>query len=254
MRIAFLFLGITVLFYSCVPQHKIVYVQSPADKTVGLYPGANKRGVTIEPFDLLYISVASASADPAAVNFFNQDKLNYNSLSELSLSVLSYTVSDSGAVTLPVIGKIKLQGLTLEQAAAVIRDSSVSYFSKPIVSVKYVNNNVTVLGEVAKAGTYPYTNEKLTIFNALGLAGDITEYGNRKNVVLIRETKDAVLKYRLDLTQDSIFKSPYYHLRPGDLVYVEPLKIRRFGMKEYPFALIVSAVTAVYVVLYYVKK
>ncbi|HEV7230482.1 MAG TPA: polysaccharide export protein, partial [Bacteroidia bacterium] len=128
------------------------------------------------------------------------------------------------------------------------------HISHPVVSVKFVNNNITILGEVAKAGTYAYPNEKLSLFNALGLAGDITEYGNRKKVTLIRESNNSIHKYNLDLTQDDIFKSEFYYLRPNDVVYVEPLKIRRFGMKEYPFTLIVSAITSAFLILYYVKK
>jgi polysaccharide export outer membrane protein len=243
-----------LLLASCVPQHKIVYVQSDApDKETAYAIGTNKS-LKIEPFDMLYISIGSANGEQNGYNFFNQDKQNYNSVSELSMSVLGYTVNDSGAITLPVIGKIHLQGLTLDQAAGLIRDSTKSVVSHPIVSVRFVNSAVTVLGEVGKAGTYSYPNERLTIFYALGLAGDITEYGNRKKVVLIRESKKVIHKYYLDLTRDDIFKSDYYYLRPNDVVYVEPLKVRRFGMKEYPFALVVSAVTSVFLVLYYVKK
>jgi polysaccharide export outer membrane protein len=248
-------LVLTVLFLSsCVPQHKIVYAQSKEKDKPESYPVLNNKGLKIEPFDMLYISIGSASGEPTEYNFFNQDKQNYNSMTELSLSVLGYTVNDSGAITLPVIGKLHLQGLTLDQASSLIRDSTKSVISHPIVSVRFVNNSITVLGEVGKAGTYPYPNEHLTIFYALGLAGDITEYGNRKEVVLIRETNKAIHKYYLDLTSDDIFRSDFYYLRPNDVLYVAPLQVRRFGMKEYPFALVVSAVTAVFLALYYIKK
>ncbi|HXC06515.1 MAG TPA: polysaccharide biosynthesis/export family protein, partial [Bacteroidia bacterium] len=229
---AFLILALA----SCVPQHKVVYVQSPASGIDYAYPIERTKNLKIEPFDMLYISVSSSNGEQNNSNFFNLDKQNYNSITEQTLSLLSYTVNDSGMVRFPVIGKLKLQGLTLDEAAGLIRDSTQGVISHPIVSVRFVNNAVTVLGEVGKAGTYSYTNERLTVFFALGLAGDITEYGNRKKVVLIRECQHVIHKYILDLTRDDIFRSEYYYLRPNDIVYVEPLKIRRFGMKEYPFA------------------
>ncbi len=248
------FFLILPLFQSCVPQHKMVYAQSPVDGLAYAYSSANKKALLIEPADVLYISVGTAGGDPNLPTVFNQEKQNYNSISEISLSVLGYTVNDSGSVSLPVIGKICVQGLTVDQAAAVIRDSTKHIIINPIVSVRFVNNSVTILGEVTKAGSYPYPSEKLTVFNALGLAGDITEYGNRKQVMLIREGGQSIHKYCLDLTQDSIFRNEFYYLRPNDVLYIAPLKIRRFGMKEYPFNLIVSAVTSALLVLYYEKK
>jgi polysaccharide export outer membrane protein len=253
MKHILLFCVLVFSMISCVPHRKILYVQSALAKTEYDYAVGSKKSLKIEPFDVLYISILSGSDHPG-FNFFRQDKLNFNSLTEASLGVLSYSVNDSGNVVLPVVGEIKIKGLTLNEAAVVIRKATQKEIIDPVVSVKFVNSSVTILGEVTKPGTYPYQNEKLNLFYAIGLAGDITEYGNRKKVVLIRETNNAVHKYCLDLTQDDIFKSDFYYLRPNDILYVEPLRIRRFGMKEYPFALIVSAVTSAFLVLYYVKK
>ncbi len=247
------FLLATILFFaSCVPQRKIVYFQSENEKKEYDYLVESKRIVKIEPFDLLYIGIGSA--DQSGYNFFNQEKQNFNSVSEQSLSVLGYTVSDSGYIQLPILGKIKVQGLTLDQASSVIKEYTKNVLTNPIVSIRFVNNTVTILGEVDKPGTYTYTKGQLTIFNALGLANDITEYGNRRKVAVIRETNKTIHKSYLDLTTDDIFKSDYYYLRPNDVLYVEPLRIRRFGMKEYPFTLVVSSITSAFLILYYVKK
>ncbi len=254
MRNCFFILLFANFLTACVPHSKIVYVQSSTDKAKYEYFSESKKSVKIEPFDVLYISINSADGEHSGYNFFNEDKQHYNSVSELSLSVLSYTVNDSGNIILPVVGKIKMQDLTLTEAALLIKEKTKKEISDPIVSVKFVNSTVTLLGEVAKPGTYAYQNEKLTVFYALGMAGDITEYGNRKKVVLIRESNNIVHKYFLDLTQDAIFQSDFYYLRPNDVLYVEPLRIRRFGMKEYPFALVASLITSALLVLFYVKK
>jgi polysaccharide export outer membrane protein len=237
---------------SCVPQHKIIYVQSAENKKDLEYSGENGKNIRIQSFDLLFISIISS--DPKEDNFLAREKQNFTSISEATLAVLSYTVNDSGAVFLPGLGSFVVKGLTLEGAAGTIRTAAAQKLSDPMVSVRFVNTTITILGEVARPGTYPYTNDRLTIFRALGLAGDINEYGNRKKVVLIREKDRKIHKYNLDLTKDDLFNSDFYYLRPNDVVYIQPLKIRRFGMKEYPFALVVSTISSVLLLLYYVKK
>jgi polysaccharide export outer membrane protein len=246
------FLLFVVFFASCVPQRKMVYVQSPNEKAEYEFLVKNKKSLRIEPFDMLYISINSL--DQSGYNFFHQENGGTMTVSDASLSILSYTVSDSGTITLPILGKLKLQGLTLDEAANSIKNFTKNVLNNPIVSVRFANNSITVLGEVSKPGTYPYFKEQLNIFYALGLAGDITEYGNRRKVTLIREKNKIINKYELDLTKDEIFKSDYYYLRPNDVLYVEPLRIRRFGMKEYPIALLLSAITSAFLILNYFKK
>ena len=254
MRNYYFIVFITILLLaSCVPQRKMVYVQSPNQKPDYEYLVKNKKSLRIEPFDMLFISINSL--DQAGYNFFNQDgNSSSTSITEASLAVVSYTVSDSGTITLPILGKLKLQGLTLDEAALSIRNFTKNVLNNPIVSVRFVNNFITVLGEVSKPGTYPYYKEQLNIFYALGLAGDISEYGNRRKVILLREKNKIINKYHLDLTKDEIFKSDFYYLRPNDVLYVEPLKIRRFGMKEYPFTLFFSAITSAFLILNYFKQ
>jgi polysaccharide export outer membrane protein len=246
----FIFLSMGLL--SCVPQHKIIYVQSSNEKTNCEYPLHCEKALLIQPHDMLYITVSSL--DQPGYNFFNQEKQNYNTISDATLNVLSYTVNEKGFLSLPVLGEIKAKGLTTVEVAKAISDSVKHMLNNPMVAVRFVNSNITILGEVTRPGTYSYTNENLSLFRAIGLAGDVTEYGDRRQVILIRENEKRIHKYKLDLTRDDLFQSEYYYLRPNDILYVQPMKIRRFGMKEYPFALVVSAVTSAFLVLYYVKK
>jgi polysaccharide export outer membrane protein len=252
MRNYYFFLLIILFFASCVPQRKMVYVQSPNEKAEYEFLVKNKKSLRIEPFDMLYISINSL--DQSGYNFFHQENSGTMSVSDASLSILSYTVSDSGTITLPILGKLKLQGQTLDEAANSIKNFTKNVLNNPIVSVRFANNSITVLGEVLRPGTYPYFKEQLNVFYALGLAGDITEYGNRRKVTLIREKNKIINKYELDLTKDEIFKSDFYYLRPNDVLYVQPLKIRRFGMKEYPIALVLSAITSAFLILNYFKQ
>ena len=248
----YFFILIIISLASCVPQRKMVYVQSPNEKAEYEFLVKNKRSLRIEPFDMLYISINSL--DQSGYNFFHQESGGTMTVSDASLSIMSYTVSDSGTITLPILGKLKLQGQTLDEAANTIKSFTKNVLNNPIVSVRFSNSNVTVLGEVLRPGTYPYFKEQLNVFYVLGLAGDITEYGNRRKVTLIREKNKIINKYQLDLTKDEIFKSDYYYLRPNDVLYVEPLRIRRFGMREYPFTLFFSAVTSAFLILNYFNK
>jgi polysaccharide export outer membrane protein len=124
-----------------------------------------------------------------------------------------------------------------------IKDSLTNILSQPLVSVKLVNRYISVLGQVRIPGHFPYAQEKLTIYDAIGLAGDMTTYANRKEVVLARNENGKNVVVRIDLTQPEILESNYYYLRPNDMIYVKPMKKRLWGMEQFPYALILSTIT-----------
>lgn len=143
----------------------------------------------------------------------------------------NYLVDNEGNIDFPRVGRLKLGGLTKAEAEAVIEKAIRPYMAetagKTIVTVRMVNYKITVLGEVARQGMYTVTNEKISIFEALALAGDLTIYGVRSNVKLIREDatgrKDV---YVLNLNDANLINSPYYYLQQNDIVYVEPNKVK----------------------------
>jgi len=243
---------ILVIMAGCVSQKRIVLIQSPKKQASYDYPAGKRREVKIEPMDELYINVNSI--DQSGYNFFKPDMGATMSITEASIAVLSYTVNDSGFILLPFLGKLKVSGLTTEEAAIKIQEEAKSRLNSPMVSVRFVNSYVTVLGEVQKPGTYSYLKQQMTIFKAIGLASDLTEYGNRRKVALLREDKNGVHKYYLDLTKDDIINSEFYYLRPNDVIYIEPLKVRWWGMKEFPFMLLMAALTNYLLIWNYSKK
>ena len=245
MKVYHLFI-IAFLAFSCVSQKRMIYIQQKENTETYT---SHRSELLIKPFDLLYINVSSL--DQQGYNFFSQDKGAMTVTSEL-LNVISYTVSDSGEVKLPVIGKLKLNGLSLDQAEQAIEVAYRSYLNNPSVSIRFVNNLVTILGQVNKPGTYPFQTPHINIFNAIGLAGDITEYGNRKRVTIIREEKNNEIKrFTLDLTKDDILQSNNLYIRPNDVIFIEPLKTRWWNMQHFPFELIFSAITTAILVLSY---
>lgn len=183
----------------------------------------------IQPDDILSINVQTV--DPAATQIITASNLQNSAVGSTSVgstgsqTINGYLVDKNGYVEIPVLGKLKLQGLTTQQARELIRARAEQFFKDPTVNVRFANFRVTILGEVEKPGTYVVPNEKITILDALGLAGDLTIYGKRENVLLIRQYADGRREaVRLDLTKSSVLNSPYYYLRQNDYIYVEPVK------------------------------
>jgi polysaccharide export outer membrane protein len=158
-------------------------------------------------------------------------------------SLLSYSVDKDGYLFLSVVGKILVKDKTLSEVSAILKESLKGILNQPNVSVKLVNRYVTVLGEVNRPGNFAYSKDKLTVFDALGLAGDIGDYGNRKKVILIRNAEGQNIRINLDLNKAEILSSEYYYLRPNDILYVKPLREKFWGLRQFPYAIILSTLT-----------
>ncbi|TKK68214.1 hypothetical protein FC093_11295 [Ilyomonas limi] len=143
-------------------------------------------------------------------------------------AINGYLVDKDGYVELSFVGKVKVGGLTTAQAQDKIRAEVDKYFNNPVVNVRYANFKITVLGEVARPSSYVMPNEKVTIFDALGMAGDLTIFGKRENVLLLRDSSstDNREMVRLNLNSKGIVSSPYFYLKPNDIIYVEPSKYK----------------------------
>lgn len=178
------------------------------------------------------LSVSIFTTDPTAAANVNisggASSSSSTSSSTTSSSEQAGNVLDNeGNIEIPVIGKINVIGLTLQQASSLIKERALVYFKDPVVVVKLKNFKITVLGEVARPGTYFIPSEKSTIIDALGLVGDLTPFGNRDNILLIRHNADnSVNTYRFNLKSSAVIKSPYFYLQNNDALYIEPTKAR----------------------------
>ncbi|GAB3940677.1 polysaccharide biosynthesis/export family protein [Spirosoma harenae] len=188
---------------------------------------------TIKAGDVLSVQISSLS--PEATAFFNP-YATINMAERAGMQqpttatplpyIPGYSVNEEGQIELPIIGKQTVQGLTNSQAAAHIREKLLNYLKEPTVNVRNLNFQITVSGEVARPALFAIPNEQISLPAALGLAGDITIFGRRDNVLIIREENGQRTFNRIDLTKRDIFKSPYYYLHPNDVVYVEPGRAR----------------------------
>ncbi|RYE26049.1 MAG: hypothetical protein EOP51_01805 [Sphingobacteriales bacterium] len=141
----------------------------------------------------------------------------------------SYMIAADGTAELPLVGNTKLAGLTTSEAKELVKRKAQQYFKDPVVNVKYANFTVMVMGEVGKPGPVTVLNEKVSIVDAIGMASDMTPYGKRENVLLVREENGKNVYVRFDLNSSKTFESPYFYLKSGDIVYVEPNNVKKRG-------------------------
>jgi len=215
---------------SCVSPKSIVYFQG--DTLRNSSQAVTQRYVpTIQSSDLLAIVVGSLNTE--ANEIFNAANLARTANTNYSVSgggvretTLGYLVDADGNVEIPLIGKVAVKNLTTNVAADTIRHRLLNYLKEPSVTVRHLNFKVSVLGEVNRPAVYVIPDEKITLPEVLSLAGDLTIYGKRNNVLVIREEAGNRLYGRLDLTSRDIFNSPYYYIHKNDVIYIEPVKTR----------------------------
>lgn len=221
------FTCLVALLCSCSAK-KITYFQD-IDANQNQVIDVNYEAV-IKKDDLLGIVVSST--DPSATLPFNLPTVAFQSGSDKlssGQSLQGYLVDPNGNIDFPVIGNIHVEGLSRQQLVDTLKTKLNAYLNDPIVTVKYLNYKITVLGEVSKPGSFTIPNERVTILEALGLSGDMTVYGRRHNVLVIREENGKQKHYRVNMNSKELFSSPVYYLQQNDVVYVEPNRAKAAG-------------------------
>jgi polysaccharide export outer membrane protein len=205
--------------------------------------------------DYLYIQIITL--DPKSLSLFSSQAQASSSMTQTtdqSVYLNSYEVEPDGKIEFPFLGRVEVAGLTIEQVRDKLQQRAGEYYQNATVSVKQVNFNITLLGELARPGQYKVYQKRVSIFDAIGMAGDITNFGNRQNVILVRQTESGAQSHRLDLSSKKIIESEYFFLRPNDMVYVEPLKEKTFAFEAFPYAIILSSISTTILILTYIKK
>ena len=250
--IVFLTLGSLIIFGSCVDVKKVTYFP---DLGEGVIPSS---AINLEPVinksDILSISVTSPNPDATVMfNAPNMAATQTNAAAGNIAPSSGYLVSQEGTIEFPALGKIVVAGLTKEKLKQEITQKLIDskLLIDPIVAIRLLNYRVTVLGEVARPTVVTVPNEKISILEAIGLAGDITIYGKKENVLLIREEKGSKVIKRINLNSSEIFSSPYYYLKSNDVVYVEPnaAKVASSSRSQQLLPTILSALSFVAIIL-----
>jgi polysaccharide export outer membrane protein len=191
----------------------------------------NEAGIVIQPKDM--ISIVVSSRNPELVTMFNLPVVSYQAGSEIvsgagQQRLLGYVVDEEGNIDFPVLGPIKVAGLTRWELSGLIKNRLIKekYLSDAVVTVEFMNLKVAVIGEVNSPGLYSIEGDKVTVLQALALARDLTIFGRRDNVSVIREQDGKRVIYEINLTDVDLFKSPAYYLQQNDVVYVQPNDIK----------------------------
>ncbi|CAM1341454.1 polysaccharide biosynthesis/export family protein [Tenacibaculum amylolyticum] len=208
---------------SCVSKKEITYFQND---TIEQAKVSNSYKTIFKPDDLLQITVSAI--DFETVKPFNLPAVSFATTTDRAIGTpqqQTYLINNDGYIDFPVIGKIKLGGLTREQAIKLLKSKlDPDYVKNPTINIRIANFSITVLGDVKNPGTYTIPNERITILEALGLAGDLNITGKRNTIKVFREINGQKIEYNVDLRSNKVFTSPVYYLQQNDLVYVDQNK------------------------------
>lgn len=243
------YLAVT-FFVSCVSTKETVYFGNiPTDSPTVKLPEYKEPIVQVD--DILHITVQTIDGgSTVALNRLSGGNESGNPAPVANdNSPSGYLVDEEGKISLPMLGTLHVAGLTTSQVRALILEKAAQYFNDPTVQVRFANFKITVIGEVAKPATYTVPNEKVTLLDAIGMAGDLTIYGKRQTVLLIRDTQGSEKEFiRFDLNDYNTFKSPYFYLKQNDVVYVEPTRSRANANNAATFQIVSLALSALSVI------
>ncbi len=239
-----LIITVVLILSSCIPQKKLLLMQDrKKDKSSSIADSSDMQGTyRIQSNDNLYISVASVEGVNTA--FFNPALASNTTYSESNQILVGYYVNDAGYIHFPFLGDVYVKGKTLDATRLIMTEKLKKYVNEPMVTVKLINNTISLLGEFNSEGTYRITKSKLTIYEAVTLAGGFTPFAKRNKLKLLRQTADGPLIQIIDVSSDKILHSDLYYVYPNDLLYAEPMKAKTWGIgPTFSLALFTTLIT-----------
>jgi polysaccharide export outer membrane protein len=243
------FLFVILFLFSCASRKDIVYYQDIDSAT--FKDKVNSYEIKIQPDDLLMIIVSGD--DPEIAAPFNLK--NYTTVNPAKQDIAGsqatqlYLVDTDGYIDFPVLGRIKVGGMPRSQVVQLFHDKISVYIKNPIINLRLMNFKVSVQGEVTLPGTYNVTSERITLLEALSMAKDLTTYGKRDNILIIREIENKKTYNRVDITKSDFMNSPFYYLAQNDVIYVEPNKTKINGSVVGPNTGVIISVTSLLITL-----
>ena len=241
------------LITSCITTRKLTYLQYsgiPRDTAISVQPEDYK----VQSFDNLFIRVATP--DPQWSEMFNtiQPSSTSNNITELSADLISYSVDSEGNIELPYAGKFQVAGKSINTIRTGLETVLKGYVTDAVVTVKLVNNYISIIGEVRQPGRYQIYKNRMNIFQALALAGDLGEYSNRRKIQIIRQIPGgASLIKEFSLRDRSILASEFFYVMPNDVIYAKPVHGRFFQLNSFPYSVILSTITTFILLLNVIK-
>lgn len=219
----FFFSFFLTILSSCGSYKNIPYYQDLDQTQLSKELVNNYSPLFIQPADILAINVSSRNPESSAIFNYNLDRVKGNNNGAATDNpVTGFLVDENGEIHLPIIGSVKVAGLTTSQLRVNLKQELLTYYKDPVVNIRIINFKIAVYGDVQRPDVYTLQNERTTITQALSLAGDLNITAKRKNVILVREIAGVRTYLPVDLTSKKLFESPYYYLKNNDEIYVQP--------------------------------
>lgn len=228
-----------VMLSSCVSLKKSIYLQGDMAtklKDVEDVYETDKTPYLVKPNDNLYVRVNSLDERTSA--FLNNEAGATTRIeSPMAASLAGYRVEQDGSINFPFVGKVYVAGLTLDQVREKMQLVVSKYLEESSITVKLLNDNITVIGEVNAPGRFLLYDEEVNILEAVSMAGDMTDFSNRKKIRLIRKDGDVQQMFVINTLDDDLLHSPYFNVKPGDIIYVEPRRLKSWQLSSIPLGL-----------------
>lgn len=253
MKYIYLLSFTIILVSSCTSYKKLTYLQDVEPAGDSIFYNKQQPEYKIQNQDILYIKVISIDQEVNEAFSVTPEQTTQQFQNETSLFINGFVVNDSGNVELPVAGEVPVAGKTLEEAKLAIEEAAARYVKDATIIVKLISFKFTVMGEVNRPGIYRNYNNQLTVMEALGMAGDLSDYANRSEVLVLRPSREGTYTYKLDLTNDQILTSDGYFLLPNDVVYVKPIKQKIFQLNLPSISFALSSVSTLILILNYIR-
>jgi polysaccharide export outer membrane protein len=241
---------------SCVSLKKSIYLQGDYAQSLADIEDAykpQKSDYLVKPNDNLFIRITSTDERTSAFLNFDIRSTNGRIDNPMAATLAGYRVDLDGSINFPFIGKIYIEGLTLAQVRDKIQIAVSKYLEDNSVDVKLLNDNISIIGEVNAPGRFLLYAEEINILEAISMAGDMTDYANKKKVRLIRKDGDIPQVIYINTLDENIMFSPYFHLKPGDIVYVEPRRLKSWQLSSIPMGLTLTILNSA-ILLYTVSQ
>lgn len=237
----------TLAFASCVPQKKMLYLkdmQMAAENISKEYVNDRTVDYKLQPGDNLYIRFLNTIDQTSAAALAGDFGARTTQLtSDASIYLQSYTLDEEGCIELPLTGKINLKNMTVDQAKEKMQTEINKFVNQTTLIVKLSNFNLTVLGEVTRPGMYKVYQSQINLFEAIALAGNMTNFAKNDEVKIVRQTDNGSEIVTVDMGQADLLSSSYYYLKPNDIIYVEPLKMKQWGFTTFPYSTVISVLS-----------
>jgi polysaccharide export outer membrane protein len=237
---AILIISVLLLSSSCITNKNLEYVRSSNEISK---VKVNHQDYRLQVGDLISVQISTVTEQQH--DFFNKENTSNSQLMMQNPYLYGYLIKEDGNLDLPSFGIVKAEGFTLRELENVIKQIAVSYFEQPVVKLNIINFEISILGEVNTPGTYKLVDPEVNILYALSLANDITQFGNRKRVKIIRNEKDIVSVFYVDLTNPDLLVDADFILESHDIIYVPPLNKKFYAFNNLPnvFSMVISTIT-----------